>query len=140
MAHSLSLNSLCFVGVQCLHGAERPCSSKGALHVSTKGMLLPVRARVYLLNVITCSCVHVSTHLCIFFCLQDRALGDDEAMAIDETFVTALEYGLPPTGGWGMGIDRLTMYLTDSLNIKVRESSLITIHVNISVPLTVPMV
>uniref|UniRef100_A0A8D0UBM2 Lysine--tRNA ligase n=1 Tax=Sus scrofa TaxID=9823 RepID=A0A8D0UBM2_PIG len=47
-----------------------------------------------------------------------KAAGDDEAMFIDETFCTALEYGLPPTGGWGMGIDRVTMFLTDSNNIK----------------------
>jgi len=44
--------------------------------------------------------------------------GDDEAMGIDEGFVTALEYGLPPTGGWGLGVDRMTMFLTDSNNIK----------------------
>uniref|UniRef100_UPI00398F8061 lysine--tRNA ligase isoform X1 n=1 Tax=Pristiophorus japonicus TaxID=55135 RepID=UPI00398F8061 len=44
--------------------------------------------------------------------------GDDEAMFIDDNFCTALEYGLPPTAGWGMGIDRLTMFLTDSNNIK----------------------
>ncbi|KTF92720.1 hypothetical protein cypCar_00038445 [Cyprinus carpio] len=49
---------------------------------------------------------------------KDKAEGDDEAMSIDETFCTALEYGLPPTAGWGMGIDRLTMFLTDSNNIK----------------------
>uniref|UniRef100_A0A8C3AAF6 Lysine--tRNA ligase n=1 Tax=Cyclopterus lumpus TaxID=8103 RepID=A0A8C3AAF6_CYCLU len=47
-----------------------------------------------------------------------KAEGDDEAMFIDETFCTALEYGLPPTAGWGMGIDRVAMFLTDSNNIK----------------------
>lgn len=39
-------------------------------------------------------------------------------MFIDEGFCTSLEYGLPPTAGWGMGIDRLTMLLTDTSNIK----------------------
>lgn len=58
-----------------------------------------------------------------FSCLQAKAEGDDEAMFIDETFCTALEYGLPPTAGWGMGIDRVTMFLTDSNNIKVQNNS-----------------
>ena len=50
--------------------------------------------------------------------LKDRASGDDEAQQLDEGFCTALEYGLPPTGGWGMGMERVTMLLTDSVNIK----------------------
>merc|ERR1712232_1085163 len=47
-----------------------------------------------------------------------KADGDDEAQDVDMGFVTALEHGLPPTGGWGCGIDRLTMFLSDKNNIK----------------------
>mmetsp|Transcript_18079 Transcript_18079/g.30744 ORF Transcript_18079/g.30744 Transcript_18079/m.30744 type:complete len:590 (+) Transcript_18079:45-1814(+) len=47
-----------------------------------------------------------------------KSQGDDEAQLVDDNFCTALEYGLPPTGGWGMGFDRLTMLLTDNINIK----------------------
>ncbi len=50
---------------------------------------------------------------------QDQAAGDDEAQHMDEGFCVALDYGLPPTGGWGMGVDRVSMFLTDSNNIKV---------------------
>lgn len=49
---------------------------------------------------------------------KDKAAGDEEAQVLDEGFCEAMEYGLPPTAGWGVGLDRLTMFLTDANNIK----------------------
>lgn len=50
--------------------------------------------------------------------VEDKKLGDEEAQMKDDEFIEAMKYGLPPTGGWGMGIDRLVMFLTNQNSIR----------------------
>ncbi|MFM8431136.1 MAG: amino acid--tRNA ligase-related protein, partial [Holophagaceae bacterium] len=48
----------------------------------------------------------------------DRESGNEEAMQIDQEFVTAMEHGMPPAGGQGLGVDRLVMLLTNQASIR----------------------
>ena len=47
-----------------------------------------------------------------------KAQGDEEAMSIDYEYIRAMEYGMPPISGWGLGVDRFLQFLTNSQNIR----------------------
>ena len=49
---------------------------------------------------------------------RDRSQGDEEAQQTDETFMDALKYGLPPTGGFGLGVERLIMFMSNHHSIR----------------------
>lgn len=49
---------------------------------------------------------------------KEKALGDVEAQSIDESFIDALKYGLPPTGGFGLGVERFVMFMTNNNSIR----------------------
>lgn len=66
---------------------------------------------------------------------NQKEQGDDEAQMIDENYCQSLEYGLPPTGGFGMGVDRMAMFITDNYSIKevlaFRESRFSPVRVRV---------
>lgn len=66
---------------------------------------------MYASELCACSCILCVAHVCVCVCGAPLQI-------LDESFCVALEYGLPPTGGWGFGIDRMTMLLADKNNIK----------------------
>ena len=108
-----TFRALCYEerSMQLVHRVERsvhPARTFWTASTSKNRVLFFVRDYVHCLTA------------CVSGAWQDKEAGDDEAQMIDETFCTSLEYGLPPTGGWGMGIDRMAMFLTNSNNIKVR--------------------
>ncbi|MCL7048509.1 hypothetical protein MKW94_027766 [Papaver nudicaule] len=71
--------------------------------------------------------------------LKDGRFGDDEASALDEAYCKILEYGLPPSAGWGLWVDHLTMLLTDSQNMKVSYFEIAVYHILMHVAPTITL-
>lgn len=74
--------------------------------------------RYFILKYNSCRTVHSEQEARFQDQQAQRKEGDKEAQQYDEQYCKALEYGLPPTAGWGLGVDRLTMFLTSETNIK----------------------